>query len=332
MSSASAAKATSAAAAAASSAVRRVARVHSAHKQREGGGFIVRRPVGGAVSQVDPFLMLDHFGPVDYAPGEAVGAPDHPHRGFETVTYILDGEWQHKDSHGNEGNLGPGWVQWMTAGAGVIHSEMPSKKMIKEGGRMEGFQLWVNLPSHLKMTTPRYQDTPPDRIPEATTEDGAATVRVIAGRALGKEATIDTHTKITFLDARLRAGASLDLPVEAVEQGFVYVYRGAGAVGPADDRASVREGQMALLGDGDSVGLHAAADSEMRALVLLGEPIGEPVARHGPFVMNTRDEIHQAVRDFHAGRLGRIQGAEERLLATRRARESQKKSGRWREV
>src|SRR5712671_6364898 len=181
--------------------VREVTKVTTAHRQSEGGGFIVRRPFPGAeLDSVDPFLLLDEMGPVDYAPGEAVGAPDHPHRGFETVTYVLEGEMEHEDSAGHRGKLGPGDVQWMTAGAGVIHSEMPSRRIREEGGRVHGFQIWVNLPRKLKMTRPRYQEVPASRIPEATSKDGHATVRVIAGEALSVGAVIDTRTPIVYQD------------------------------------------------------------------------------------------------------------------------------------
>src|SRR5437763_11582150 len=166
--------------------LREVSRVVTAHKQTEGGGFIVRRPIPShGLSVVDPFLLIDEMGPVDYAPGQAVGAPDHPHRGFETVSYILEGEFEHEDSAGHRGAIRAGGVQWMTAGGGIIHSEMPSERIRREGGRMHGFQIWINLPARLKMTRPRYQELSPESIPEARTADGKARVRVIAGEALG---------------------------------------------------------------------------------------------------------------------------------------------------
>ena len=196
------------------SSVRIVERVITAHRQREGGGFLVRRPFPTAgYSFADPFLMLDELGPVDYAPGEAIGAPDHPHRGFETVTYILEGEGAHADSAGHRGVIGPGDVQWMTAGRGVIHSEMPSAKLQKEGGRMHGFQLWVNLPAADKMMAPRYQEIPRARIPQAQTADGLAQVRVVAGEALGARAVIETRTPIAYHDWTLRPGAAVDVPL-----------------------------------------------------------------------------------------------------------------------
>ena len=196
-------------------AVREVATLATAHRQREGAGFIVRRPISPHASRAaDPFLMLDELGPVDYAPGEAIGAPDHPHRGFETVTYILEGEGAHADSAGHRGVIGPGDVQWMTAGRGVIHSEMPSAKLQKEGGRMHGFQLWVNLPAVDKMMAPRYQEIPRARIPQAQTADGLAQVRVVAGEALGARAVIETRTPIAYHDWTLRPGAAVDVSLE----------------------------------------------------------------------------------------------------------------------
>src|SRR6185369_4785941 len=177
--------------------VREVDTIVTAHRQREGGGFVVRRPLPTAGLELyDPFLLIDEMGPVDYAPGEAVGAPDHPHRGFETVTYVLDGEMEHEDSAGHRGALGPGDVQWMTAGAGIVHSEMPSARIRERGGRVHGFQVWVNLPARLKMTRPRYQEIPAAKSPEGRTADGKARVKVVAGEALGVRAVIDTHTPI----------------------------------------------------------------------------------------------------------------------------------------
>ncbi|TMB30870.1 MAG: pirin family protein [Deltaproteobacteria bacterium] len=188
--------------------VREVSRVTTAHRQSEGGGFIVRRPFPVAeIDSVDPFLLLDEMGPVDYAPGEAVGAPDHPHRGFETVTYVLEGEMEHEDSAGHRGKLGPGDVQWMTAGAGIIHSEMPSERIRKEGGRVHGFQIWVNLPKDEKMARPRYQEYGSGELPVAKSADGKATVRVIAGEALGARAVIETRTPIVLQDWTVQPGA-----------------------------------------------------------------------------------------------------------------------------
>jgi redox-sensitive bicupin YhaK (pirin superfamily) len=194
--------------------LRPIVRVVAAHRQLEGGGFVVRRPFPSAgLRLADPFLLLDEMGPASYGPGEAVGAPDHPHRGFETVTYMLEGEFEHEDSAGHRGNIGPGDVQWMTAGRGVVHSEMPSRAIRDAGGRVHGFQIWVNLPARDKMIEPRYQEIPRTRIPEAASADGLARVRVIAGEALGARAVIETRTPIAYHDWTLAPGASVDVPL-----------------------------------------------------------------------------------------------------------------------
>ena len=284
--------------------VREVQRVVGAHRQREGGGFIVRRPVPTAgLMQVDPFLLIDEMGPADYAPGQAVGAPDHPHRGFETVTYILEGEMEHEDSAGHRGALRPGDVQWMTAGAGIVHAEMPSRRIMEQGGRVHGFQIWINLPARLKMTRPRYQEVPGARIPTAETSDGRARVRVVAGEALGVRAVIDTHTPIVYQDWTLQPGADVALTLRRDQRALAYVFEGAVRIG--DQKLDVRDGSLALLGEGDTVRL-SGADKTGRLLLLAGVPLNEPLARYGPFVMNTEEEIVQAVRDYQSGRMGEI--------------------------
>jgi redox-sensitive bicupin YhaK (pirin superfamily) len=284
---------------------REVARLVTAHRQSEGGGFIVRRPLPTAgMELVDPFLLIDEMGPADYGPGEAVGAPDHPHRGFETVTYVLEGEFEHEDSAGHRGTIAAGDVQWMTAGGGIIHSEMPSEKIRERGGRVHGFQVWVNLPARLKMTRPRYQELPAARIPEGHSADGRAHVRVIAGEALGAHAVIDTHTPIVYQDWRLDGGADVSMALERAHNALVYVFGGAALVG--DQATPVSDGQMALLGAGERVRLRTAAQEKARLLLLAGVPLAEPVARYGPFVMNSEQEIVQAVRDFRSGRMGEI--------------------------
>ena len=280
---------------------REVVKVVTAHRQREGAGFIVRRPFpSDGFQYADPFVVLDEMGPVVYAPGEAVGAPDHPHRGFETVTYVLEGEMEHEDSAGHRGKLGPGDVQWMTAGRGVVHSEMPSAEMQRRGGRVHGFQLWVNLPKRDKMIAPRYQEIPRARIPEATTPDGLAHVRVVAGEALGARAVIETRTPISFLHWTFSPGASVRTQVPREHAAYVYVFEGAVRV----DGREVREGQLAVLGEGDSVDFKANVSAQ--ALLLSGVPLREPIVQYGPFVMNTEREIYQAIEDFQAGRLGGI--------------------------
>jgi quercetin 2,3-dioxygenase len=284
--------------------IREVSKVVTAHRQLEGGGFVVRRPFPGQqLDSVDPFLLIDEMGPVDYAPGEAVGAPDHPHRGFETVTYVLEGEMEHEDSAGHRGRLGPGDVQWMTAGAGVVHSEMPSRRIREQGGRVHGFQVWVNLPSRDKLVRPRYQEYSGERLPQAHTKDGKAQVRIVAGEALGARAVISTHTPIVFQDWTVRAGADATVPVAPEMRAMVYVFEGSARIGSTGEL--VREGQLAILDGGDEVRLRGA-DGPGRLLLLAGVPLREPVARYGPFVMNTRDELVQAFADYESGKMGEI--------------------------
>jgi quercetin 2,3-dioxygenase len=283
---------------------REVARIVTAHRQLEGGGFVVRRPFPGEdLDSVDPFLLIDEMGPVDYGPGEAVGAPDHPHRGFETVTYVLEGEMEHEDSAGHRGRLGPGDVQWMTAGAGIVHSEMPARRIREQGGRVHGFQVWVNLPRRDKLARPRYQEYTGERLPQARTADGKAHVRVIAGEALGARAVIATHTAIVFQDWTLQPGADVTVPIAPELRALVYVFEGSALIGPSGER--IREGQLAILGAGESVRLSGAAEPG-RLLLLAGVPLHEPVARYGPFVMNTRNELVQAFADYESGKMGEI--------------------------
>lgn len=274
----------------------------------EGAGFRVQRAFPTPqFAGLDPFLLLDEMGPSVHGPGEAKGAPDHPHRGFETVTYVLDGEFEHHDSHGNSGKLRPGDVQWMTAGGGVVHSEMPSERLIRDGGRLHGFQLWVNLPKKDKMIRPRYQDTPSDKIPELTTDEGRVWVKVIAGKALGKEAVIDTRTPILYFHVRVRPGGKTDLPIPEDHNAFVYVIDGKGKFGA--DAAELRDAQAGLLTEDDDhvhIEVDEEADEPLDILVIGGVPLREPIARWGPFVMSDHDEIRQAVADFQAGRFGEI--------------------------
>jgi quercetin 2,3-dioxygenase len=286
---------------------RRVARVIQALSTIEGGGFPVRRPFPIAnFSHFDPFLLIDHLGPVRWDPGAALGAPDHPHRGFETVTYVLAGENEHRDSFGNADVLRPGDVQWMTAGGGVIHSEMPTARFHREGGVQEGFQIWVNLPAIDKMMTPRYQTLRADDIPHASSEDGGVAVRIIAGEALGRSARIDTRVPIQMLHFTIQPGGQALQSVPAEQNGLIYVFKGVARIG--SDQREVREGQAALLESGDSVaiGVDAEARGPAELLLLSGKPLNEPVARYGPFVMNTREQIEQAFRDYQTGRFGVI--------------------------
>jgi redox-sensitive bicupin YhaK (pirin superfamily) len=247
---------------------------------------------------MSPFLLLDEMGPVDYGPGEAVGAPSHPHRGFETVTYLLSGGMMHADSAGNSGDLNPGDVQWMTAGRGVIHSELPQDHMMKNGGRMHGFQIWVNLPAKDKMMQPRYQDIPSEEIPEVSNEDGTVWAKVIAGEALGISAVIDTVIPITYIHLKLKPGATYSHACEHDHNVMLYVFGGSLAV----EGRSLHDGSLGLLSPGESVSM-TAEDEGAELLILGGPELGEPIARYGPFVMNTRQEIHQAIEDYNNGTL-----------------------------
>jgi quercetin 2,3-dioxygenase len=279
---------------------RKTDRVIDAVATFEGAGFLVHRSFPTQqLDMLDPFLLLDEMGPSDLGSGEAKGAPDHPHRGFETVTYMIAGTMEHRDSSGNSGRIGPGDVQWMTAGGGVIHSEMPAESLLREGGRMHGFQLWVNLPRRDKMMPPRYQEIPASQIPAATAEDGRATVRVVAGESLGQTAVIETRTPIVYLHFTLRNGATIEQPVPSSFNLFAYVFEGTAEIGGRD----LRRGQLAVLSrEGDAVVLRHRGEGPSEILLVGGEPLAEPVARYGPFVMNYHAEIRQAIADLNEGR------------------------------
>lgn len=266
----------------------------------EGAGFRIRRPfpVPG-LAYFDPFLLLDEMGPVDYGPGEALGAPDHPHRGFETVTYVIEGAMEHEDSFGHTGRLGPGDVQWMTAGAGVIHCELPAREIRERGGRMHGFQIWVNLPKALKLTQPRYQEFGRAQLP--LIEGDGRRIRVIAGALEGRRSPVETTVPTTLLHLRLDSNAFAVLPLPAGANAIVHVIAGNGVV----DGHAVAAHEAALIAAAGPE-LRIGAGDGLDALVLAGMPLGEPVARYGPFVMNTRDEIVQAAEDYRAGRFGAI--------------------------
>jgi redox-sensitive bicupin YhaK (pirin superfamily) len=287
---------------------RPIGKVITAHSQAEGAGFVVRRPFPGDLSltEADPFLLLDQAGPSVNAPGEAKGAPWHPHRGFETVSYILDGEIAHHVTIGGGGVIGEGDTQWRSAGGGILHDELPTERMYRNGGPFHGIQLWVNLPPALKMTTPRYQSITRDDLRLLTTDDGGALIRLIAGDVAGFAGPGATHTPITYLHATLAPGARLSVPWNPAFNAMAYVLTGRGAAGP--EGRPVEGGQLVVFGPGDHLVVSAAdrRAEPLDVLLLGGLPIGAPIAHYGPFVMNTRAEILQAIDDYQAGRLGTI--------------------------
>jgi quercetin 2,3-dioxygenase len=277
---------------------RSVVRTVQAQETSEGAGVRLHRSIGTPqLDHLDPFLLLDEF-KSDRAQDYIAGFPDHPHRGFETVTYMLAGAMEHRDHSGNRGHLVAGSVQWMTAGRGIIHSEMPQQ----EDGLMWGFQLWVNLPAREKMRDPRYQDIPPERIP--VVQDGGATIRVIAGDVHGTRGPVEgIATSPVYLDVSVPAGSRAHLAVPPGHNAFGYVFEGEADLGPEGGARAVRAGHLAVLGEGDALTASTGRDAA-RFLLVGARPLGEPIARYGPFVMNTREEIMQAFRDFQEGSLG----------------------------
>jgi redox-sensitive bicupin YhaK (pirin superfamily) len=294
----------------ATTADRPVLSVTTAPSGLEGEGFPVRRAFAGVdLSSLDPFIHMDQMGEVDYAPGEPKGTPWHPHRGFETVTYMIDGVFRHQDSNGGGGLITDGDTQWMTAGGGILHIEAPPEEVVVKGGLFHGFQLWVNLPARLKMTDPRYQDIRAGQVKLLSSADGGALLRVIAGEVAGYQGPGVTHTPITLLHATLSPGAQVRLPWRADFNALGYVLAGSGSVGAG--HRPVRTGQLAVFGPGDVVTVAAGQRQDgpsagLDILLLGGQPIREPVAAYGPFVMNTREELVQAFEDYQAGRLGSI--------------------------
>jgi quercetin 2,3-dioxygenase len=293
---------------------RPVQRVVTAQRHLEGEGFEVRRPFPGTdLSLADPFLLLDHMGAVEYAPGEAKGTPWHPHRGFETVTYIIDGAFRHQDTTGGGGLITDGATQWMTAGAGIQHIEQPTPELVAKGGLFHGVQLWVNLPRDQKWVPARYQDIESRDVALLASDDGSSLVRVIAGELAGHKGPGVTYTPITYLHATIAPGARLTMPWPADFNALVYALAGRGTAGP--EERPVDEGQLAAFGHGEALTVTAAASQPVASangweiLVLGGLPIREPIARYGPFVMNTRQEIVQAFEDYQAGRMGTIPAA-----------------------
>ncbi|MCW2673699.1 MAG: putative pirin-like protein [Frankiales bacterium] len=289
---------------------RPVKQVTTAPQGYEGEGFPVRRAFAGVdVRDLDPFIMMDQMGEVEYAAGEPKGTNWHPHRGFETVTYIIDGAFQHQDSHGGGGFITDGATQWMTAGGGILHIETPPADLVERGGTFHGVQLWVNLPRRDKLIPPAYQNLEGGDVTLLGSDDGGALVRVIAGELAGNKGPGSTHTPITFLHATLAPGAQLSLPWDASYNALVYVLAGHGRAGT--EGRPVHTGQTVVFGAGDRLTVAADDTQESRygaleVLVIGGRPIREPVAQYGPFVMNTREELAKAVEDFQSGRFGQI--------------------------
>jgi redox-sensitive bicupin YhaK (pirin superfamily) len=284
---------------------RPVRSVTTAPQGFEGEGFPVRRAFAGVdLPELDPFIHMDQMGEVDYAPGEPRGTDWHPHRGFETVTYMIDGTFQHQDSHGGGGVITDGATQWMTAGGGILHIETPPESLVVSGGLFHGIQLWVNLPAKDKMTAPRYQSLEGDQVVLLSSADGGALVRLIAGDLAGHQGPGSTHTPIVVAHATLAPGSRLVLPWPTGFNALAYALAGGGSGG--GERRLFESGQLAVFGSGDTVTLDADATKSLEVLLLGGQPIGEPVAAYGPFVMNTRAELVQAVEDFQAGRLGTV--------------------------
>ncbi|HWF23152.1 MAG TPA: pirin family protein [Acidimicrobiales bacterium] len=284
---------------------RPLASVTTAPGGLEGEGFPVRRAFAGmALSDLDPFVHMDQMGEVDYAPGEPKGTPWHPHRGFETVTYMIDGTFAHQDSNGGGGLITNGATQWMTAGGGILHIETPPEDLVVSGGLFHGIQLWVNLPARDKLIPPAYQGLEADDVTLLSSPDGGALVRVIAGQVGGHVGPGSTHTPMALMHATVSPGAQLRLPWNATFNALVYVLAGSGRAGTAGQPIQV--GQLASFAAGDWISVQADDRSDLDILVLGGQPIGEHVEHYGPFVMNTRAEIAEAMDDFQAGRLGTI--------------------------
>lgn len=287
---------------------RPVLQVTTAPQGYEGEGFPVRRAFAGIdLARLDPFIMMDQMGEVEYAPGEPKGTAWHPHRGFETVTYIIDGTFDHHDSHGGGGTITNGDTQWMTAGSGLLHIEAPPEWLVQSGGLFHGLQLWVNLPRDAKMSTPRYQDIRSGEVQLLTSSDAGALVRVIAGTVDGHAGPGSTYTPMALVHASLEPGARLDLPWDVDFNALVYVLNGDGTVG--EEGRPLRTGQAAVLGAGDYLTVSAAGRQESRSprldvVVLGGRPIREPLAWAGPFVMNTKAEVMEAYQAFQRGSFG----------------------------
>jgi quercetin 2,3-dioxygenase len=287
---------------------RSINKIINSLKTTEGDGFIVNRSFPtNSISHLDPFLLLDEMGPMDFKPGEAKGAPAHPHRGFETVTYLIEGIFEHKDSSGNSGKLNAGDIQWMTAGSGLIHSEMPEMEFSKKGGRLHGFQLWVNLPQKDKMTNPHYQDIPSSETPVVKLLDDSGHVKVIAGEAFNVESAIRTKIPIQYLHFTLNPGSEIIHHIQSNYNAFVYVISGEGTFGN-DEKYAKRGNVIIFNNDGENIEIKSSKDANepLQFLFIAGVPLNEPIARYGPFVMNTKQEVYQAMDDYRNGKLGII--------------------------
>src|SRR5215204_208578 len=297
-----------------SSRSRSISQIIKSETTQDGEGVTLNRSFpNNLLSEFDPFLLLDEIGPTDLIPGKQKGFPDHPHRGFETVTYLLEGKFEHKDSQGHTGIINSGDVQWMTAGSDVIHSEMPEKEFSKYGGKLHGFQLWVNLPKSNKMMKPRYQEIPQSKIPTGTSENGNVIVKLIAGEALGSKAVIDTITPIMYMHFKLESGSTIVQPIPKDYNVFAYVIKGKGIFELSNNNNNnnnnkiIERGNLVIFDkNGKEVYIKAVEDSKIPLELLLigGIPIREPIARYGPFVMNTQQEIYEAIEDYRNGQLG----------------------------
>ena len=287
---------------------RLISRVVSAKTTTEGEGFVVHRAFpNNDLREFDPFLLLDEIGPIVLSPGEAKGAPDHPHRGFSTVTYMIDGIFEHKDSQGHSGKIQPGDIQWMTAGSGVIHSEMPEKEFAKSGGRLHGFQLWINLPKKDKMIKPQYRDISASNIQQVTSLDGKVKVKIISGESLGKRSLVELQTSIIYLHVTLQPSAKFEQTIPENYNVFAYVIDGNGLFGDGEQPA--HKEQIVLFekfGNLVKVKVPGESKTPLEFLLIAGVPLDEAVARYGPFVMNTEEEIRQAITDYNTGKMGKI--------------------------
>ncbi len=282
--------------------MRKINRVINSQRTTEGGGFKVRRPFPTSeVEDIDPFLLLDEMGPSDYAPHKALGAPSHPHRGFETVTYLMDGAMVHEDSIGTRAVIKNGGVQWMTAGSGVIHSELPTDDMLALGGRMHGFQLWVNLPADRKMIPPRYQGYEADELTQVKLANGGL-IKIVAGEVHGVTGPVETTSPMTYAHAVMQPNDSINWSPEASHTALVHIFAGAVSV----NGTKFESGQMVVFerSAGDiKIEADVKSDEPVQLLIIGGAPLNEPIVRYGPFVMNTRQQIVDAVTDYQAGRL-----------------------------